>query len=167
MSSVVAAARAARARRGSEESAGSAAMECGATQPDLAHAHALQSQALKVSRMLKALANPVRLRILCQLAEGEKSVGMLERAIKLSQSALSQHLAVLRREQVVATRREGHHVIYFIASAEAAAVMRTLYDVFCGAQAAQPPGDGNGRRSAAGAQRASVGRPGQRRRQAA
>ena len=91
----------------------------------------LEAKAATVSRFLKAMANPSRLLVLCQLADGEKSVGELERAVGLSQSALSQHLAVLRREEVVKTRREGQNIYYLLASAEAAAVMHTLYEVFC------------------------------------
>lgn len=91
----------------------------------------LEAKATMVTRFLKAMANPARLLVLCQLADGEKSVGQLERAVGLSQSALSQHLAVLRREQVVKARRAGQNVFYLLASAEAAAVMHTLYEVFC------------------------------------
>lgn len=91
----------------------------------------LEAKAAMVTRFLKAMANPARLLVLCQLADGEKSVGELERAVGLSQSALSQHLAVLRREQVVTTRRAGQNIFYLLASAEAAAVMHTLYQVFC------------------------------------
>ena len=94
----------------------------------------LEARASTVTRFLKAMANPSRLLVLCQLADGEKSVGQLERAVGLSQSALSQHLAVLRRERVVKARRAGQNVFYLLASAEAAAVMQTLYEVFC-----QPP----------------------------
>lgn len=111
----------------------------------------LEARATMVTRFLKSMANPARLLVLCQLADGEKSVGQLERAVGLSQSALSQHLAVLRREQVVKSRRAGQNVFYLLASAEAAAVMQTLYEVFCRAPA---PG-------------ALVGRPRNRSRQAA
>ena len=110
----------------------------------------LEVKAVTVTRFLKAMANPSRLLVLCQLADGEKSVGELERVVGLSQSALSQHLAILRREQVVKTRREGQNIFYLLASAEAAAVMHTLYEVFC--RTPQPQ---------------LAGRFGQRRRQAA
>lgn len=110
----------------------------------------LEAKAAMVTRFLKAMANPSRLLVLCQLADGEKSVGELGEAVGLSQSALSQHLAVLRREEVVKTRREGQNIYYLLASAEATAVMHTLYEVFCRAPQAQ-----------------LVHRPGNRRRQAA
>lgn len=92
----------------------------------------LEWRALQATALLKAMSNPSRLMVLCQLAEGEKSVGQLERAIGLSQSGLSQHLAVLRRERIVATRRAGQTIYYALASMEAAAVLSALYRVFCG-----------------------------------
>ena len=83
------------------------------------------------------MANPSRLLILCQLAESEKSVGELQPLIGLSQSALSQHLAVLREKRLVRTRREGQQIFYSIASREAGALMHTLHEEFCAPQAAQ------------------------------
>jgi ArsR family transcriptional regulator, virulence genes transcriptional regulator len=98
----------------------------------------LQEKAVKVGGFLKALSNPARLLVLCQIADGEKSVGELERSVDLSQSSLSQHLAVLRREQIVATRRMGSTIFYSIASREAMAVMLALYDIFCSQIAKKP-----------------------------
>jgi ArsR family transcriptional regulator, virulence genes transcriptional regulator len=91
----------------------------------------LQSSALRACNLLKALANPTRLMVLCQIADGEKSVGELEQAVGLSQSGLSQHLAVLRSKKLVTTRRVRQTIFYSLASKEAAAVMDTLYEVFC------------------------------------
>lgn len=91
----------------------------------------LQRKAGRATSLLKAMANSSRLLILCQLAEGEKSVGELERRVRLSQSGLSQHLALLRRKGIVATRREAQSIYYSVASKEAAAVMATLYRAFC------------------------------------
>ena len=91
----------------------------------------LQKNAAHVAALLKAIANPARLVILCQLVEGECSVGALERAVGLSQSAISQHLAVLRRGDVVASRRDGQTVFYALASADIVTLMGTLHDVFC------------------------------------
>ena len=93
---------------------------------------ALKAHAVRATALLKAMSNPARLMVLCQLAEGEKSVGELEGAVDLSQSGLSQHLALLRRESIVVTRRAGQTIFYSLASEEAAAVMRTLYAIFCG-----------------------------------
>ena len=97
----------------------------------------LQKKAGRATSLLKALANSSRLLILCQLAEGEKSVGELERRVRLSQSGLSQHLALLRRKGIVATRREAQSVYYSLTSQEAAAVMATLYKLFCANGAAR------------------------------
>ncbi len=91
----------------------------------------LQDNARRAAALLKAMSNPYRLVILCQLAEGERSVGRLEEEVGLSQSGISQHLAVLRREHVVTTRREKQTVYYSLASADVAALMTTLHDVFC------------------------------------
>lgn len=92
---------------------------------------ALKEKSAQASRLLKSLANDKRLLILCHLSEGEKSVGQLERLVDLSQSALSQHLARLRRDNLVKTRRDAQTIYYSIASAEADAVLRTLYEIYC------------------------------------
>lgn len=91
----------------------------------------LQSRALRASSLLKAMSNPVRLLVLCQLAEGEKSVGELERVVDVSQSALSQHLAVLRSRRLVKARRAGQTILYSLAGREAPALLAALYQVFC------------------------------------
>jgi len=77
------------------------------------------------------MANTSRLMILCQLADGEKSVGDLRPLVGPSQSALSQHLGVLRRKHLVRTRRAGQSIYYSLASGHAAAVMSMLYAGFC------------------------------------
>lgn len=91
----------------------------------------LEKNAHKACDLLGAMANTSRLMILCQLAGGEKSVSELQPLIGLSQSALSQHLAVLRRKHVVRTRRAGQSIHYSLASPQAASVMATLHDQFC------------------------------------
>ena len=91
----------------------------------------LQRSARRAAPLLKAMSNPARLVILCQLAEGERSVGELEEQMDLSQSGISQHLAVLRREHVVVTRRDKQTVFYSLASADVMALMATLHKVFC------------------------------------
>ncbi|OHC83412.1 MAG: ArsR family transcriptional regulator [Rhodospirillales bacterium RIFCSPLOWO2_12_FULL_67_15] len=97
--------------------------------------HTIQTNALRASALLKAMSNQHRLMILCQLVPGEKSVGELERIIGLSQSALSQHLARLRRDQMVKTRRAAQTIYYSLNGEEASAVIETLYDLYCGATA--------------------------------
>ncbi len=85
--------------------------------------------------MLKALANERRLQVLCLLAGGERSVGELNELLDLSQSALSQHLAVLRDEQLVLTRREAQTIYYSLMPGPAAAVIETLHRYYCSAMA--------------------------------
>ena len=91
----------------------------------------LEKNATRACSLLDAMSNPSRLLILCHLAESEKSVGELQPLIGLSQSALSQHLAVLRQKRLVRTRRAGQQIYYSMASDEAAAVMHTLHETFC------------------------------------
>lgn len=91
----------------------------------------LQENARRAAGLLKAMSNPSRLVILCQLAEGERSVGELEDEVGITQSGISQHLAVLRREHVVTTRREKQTVFYSLASEDVVALMHTLHEVFC------------------------------------
>jgi DNA-binding transcriptional ArsR family regulator len=91
----------------------------------------LEARALRAAGLLKAMANPVRLRVLCQLAEGEKSVGELEQVAAVSQSALSQHLALLRQRGLVRSRRAGQAIFYALDGAEAPALLAALYEVYC------------------------------------
>lgn len=91
----------------------------------------MQVNARRATALLKSMANETRLLILCQLSQGEMSVSELAKVIPLSQSALSQHLALLRREQLVATRRESQFVWYSLDSEEVKAVIATLYAQFC------------------------------------
>jgi DNA-binding transcriptional ArsR family regulator len=99
----------------------------------------LQRRAEEASELLKALGNARRLMILCQLAAGEKSVGELVRRIGLSQSALSQHLARLRRDGLVSTRRSAQTIYYAIAGTEARALLQALHALYCAREAAEPP----------------------------
>jgi ArsR family transcriptional regulator len=92
-----------------------------------------EASAAEAARLMRALASERRLMILCQLADGERSVGELQPRVGLSQSALSQHLAVLREEGVVATRREGQTIWYRIADPAAVKLVATLADIFCSA----------------------------------
>jgi len=91
----------------------------------------LQKNAQRASSLLKAMSNQHRLMILCQLIHGEKSVGELEGIIGLSQSALSQHLARLRRDNLVSTRRSAQTIFYSLQGEEASAVIETLYSLYC------------------------------------
>lgn len=86
----------------------------------------------KASQLLKLLANENRLLILCKLSEvGEISVTELSEHIKLSQSALSQHLAKMREQGIVSTRRESQSIFYRIDNSDVAKIMQTLHDIYC------------------------------------
>jgi DNA-binding transcriptional ArsR family regulator len=91
----------------------------------------MHDAAAEAARLLKALANPDRLMLLCRLSQGEMSVGELEAELGILQPTLSQQLTVLRNEDLVETRREGKHVFYRVRSREALAVLQVLYDQFC------------------------------------
>lgn len=92
---------------------------------------ALQSAAAKACALLKVLAHPDRLILLCRLAQGEFCVGDLEVDLGIRQPSLSQQLGVLRQEGLVDTRREGKNIYYRLVSADAAAVMQVLHGRLC------------------------------------
>lgn len=89
-------------------------------------AHAGEAAAL-----LKALAHPARLVVLCRLVEGEAAVGELQPLTGLSPSALSQHLAVLRAMELVATRRESQTIFYSLVESPALGVLQALHAAYC------------------------------------
>ena len=101
---------------------------CVVPQLDIAQ---LRSRAIRANALMKAMGNEHRLLILCQVLHGEKSVGELERSIGLSQSALSQHLARLRRDGLVRTRRQAQTIYYSLEGKEARAIIDTLYRLYC------------------------------------
>lgn len=88
----------------------------------------------EAAALLKALAHPARLLVLCQLVEGESSVGELQPITGLSMSALSQHLAVLREMALVQTRRESQTIYYSLAEGPAVGVLDALYAAYCASQ---------------------------------
>ena len=91
----------------------------------------MSDNAQRATDFLKALAHESRLMMLCILAEGEKSVGELEEILSLRQPTVSQQLARLRGDGLVATRRDGKAIYYRLASEEARIVIGAVYDVFC------------------------------------
>ncbi len=91
----------------------------------------MRQNSAQAARLLKGLANENRLLILCVLAEGEQSVGQLNTRVDLSQSALSQHLAVLRGQGLVKTRREAQTIYYSLAATEALRIVALLHDIYC------------------------------------
>jgi len=107
----------------------------------------MQARASDAADLLKALANPQRLRLLCMLVGKEKAVGQLNDQLpELSQSALSQHLARLREQGLVRTRRESQTIWYSLEEGPAQVVIATLYDIFCtperGGPLCEPPASG-------------------------
>ncbi|MBT8059200.1 MAG: metalloregulator ArsR/SmtB family transcription factor [Gammaproteobacteria bacterium] len=94
---------------------------------------AMKRNATDAVSLLKGLANESRLMIMCVLSEGEVSVGQLNQRIRLSQSALSQHLAVLREQGLVQTRRESQTIYYSLADTAAMDIVELLHEAYCGA----------------------------------
>ena len=92
---------------------------------------AMQRNATDAVNLLKGLANESRLMIMCVLSEGELSVGQLNQRIQLSQSALSQHLAVLREQGLVQTRRESQTIYYRMSDSTAYNIIELLHEVYC------------------------------------
>jgi ArsR family transcriptional regulator len=90
-----------------------------------------EESAGRAAALLRLLSNEKRLMVLCQLADGELSVSEIQSRVGLSQSALSQHLALLRDEGVVATRRERQTIYYRVADQAAMRIMQTLAELFC------------------------------------
>ena len=95
----------------------------------------MEKAAGQASALLKALANEHRLMLLCQLADGEKSVGALTDLVGLAQSAVSQHLARLREQGLVKTRRHAQTIYYALDNDRARQVIELLYHMYCAPQA--------------------------------
>jgi len=91
----------------------------------------LRAKANIASNLMKVIANPDRLMLLCQLSQGEKSVGELESLLDIRQPTLSQQLTVLREAELVATRREGKNIFYHVSSQSALALMQVLSQEIC------------------------------------
>jgi DNA-binding transcriptional ArsR family regulator len=89
--------------------------------------------------LMKALANPHRLAIMCQLNEKERSVSELADLLNIRVSTVSQHLALLRRDGLVTARRNGQTIWYSVGSAPARELIRTLYRIYCEPAAGCPP----------------------------
>ncbi len=103
-----------------------------ATESDQDPFAALQAKAVEVAALLKALAHPDRLMLLCQLSQGERCVAELGEATGVAQPSLSQQLGILRAEGLVATRREGKFIHYRVASEGVQVVLEALYGHYCG-----------------------------------
>ena len=109
--------------------------------PETLNLPEMQAAAVRACALLKTLANPDRLLLLCQLTQAEYCVSELAAASGIAQPTLSQQLGVLREERLVTTRRDGKQIYYSLASDAASAVLQVLYQKFC----AKPAGGSNDR----------------------
>jgi DNA-binding transcriptional ArsR family regulator len=91
----------------------------------------MASAAARASELMKTLGHKDRLMVLCHLSTGEKSVGQLAVLLDIPQSPLSQHLARMRKENLVTTRREAQTIYYSIASIEAARMVQLMHELYC------------------------------------
>ncbi len=91
----------------------------------------MERAADQASDLLRALSNRHRLLIICQLIDGERSVGELAEFLNLRDSTVSQHLALLRKDGLVSARRDGQTIYYSIISDPAREVLKTLYQAYC------------------------------------
>ncbi|HKS91629.1 MAG TPA: metalloregulator ArsR/SmtB family transcription factor [Tepidiformaceae bacterium] len=98
----------------------------------------MRGAAGEASDLLKSLANPHRLLILCQLTQGERSVGELAAFLDIRDTAVSQHLALLRREGRVSTRREGQTIFYSLADNPSREVLAVLARIYCSPPRGKP-----------------------------
>lgn len=101
---------------------------------------AMRAAADEATALLKAMSNCHRMMILCQLIEGEKSVGQLADFLGIRDSTASQHLALLRRDRIISGRRDGQTIWYRISSQPALQVMRALYAAYCAGSETEPNG---------------------------
>lgn len=103
---------------------------------------AMRKAAEKAVGLLKALSNEHRLLILCQLVEGEKTVGQLAELLGIRHSTASQHLSLLRRDGIITGRREGQTIWYRISSKPALDIMQVLYASYCAGSKTRGEGEG-------------------------
>ena len=91
----------------------------------------MQRKADEAAALLKSLAHPSRLLVLCALVQREHTAGELEELVGLSQSAVSQHLAKLRKEGIVSTRREAQKIFYSLSNNDVKSILETMHGVYC------------------------------------
>jgi len=103
-------------------------MTTNAMELDVGKMHAAAEEA---TGLLRALANPDRLLVLCHLSQGERCVSDMEEELGIQQPTLSQQLTVLRTQELVSTRRDGKRIYYSVSDPKALAVLETLYRLFC------------------------------------
>lgn len=98
----------------------------------------MQQNANAAAELLKTLANPTRLMVVCNILKQEHTVGELEKLIGINQSALSQHLSRLRHEGIVSCRREGQNAYYSLQDERSRHIIEALYGIFCGMESIPP-----------------------------
>ncbi|MGF1908476.1 metalloregulator ArsR/SmtB family transcription factor [Vibrio kasasachensis] len=91
----------------------------------------MQKNAIDAAELLKVLAHPERLMVVCQLTQGELGAGVLQACSTLSQSAFSQHLTVLRKHNIIQARKESQQVFYSLADPRVETLIQALHSVFC------------------------------------
>ncbi|EGR0550312.1 helix-turn-helix transcriptional regulator [Vibrio cholerae] len=91
----------------------------------------MKKNAEEVAELLRVMAHPERLMVLCQLTQSEMGVGQLQQGSTLSQSAFSQHLTVLRKHGIIQARKESQQVFYSLADSRITALIQSLQNVFC------------------------------------
>ncbi|UGA57039.1 metalloregulator ArsR/SmtB family transcription factor [Vibrio sp. DW001] len=91
----------------------------------------MQSNAVEMSELLKTMAHPERLMVLCQLMQGELGAGKLQEQSSLSQSAFSQHLTVLRKHGLVNVRKESQQVFYSLSDERVGSLIASLHQIYC------------------------------------
>ncbi|HGP5385530.1 TPA: metalloregulator ArsR/SmtB family transcription factor [Vibrio cholerae O1] len=91
----------------------------------------MKKNAEEVAELLRVMAHPERLMVLCQLTQSEMGVGQLQQGSTLSQSAFSQHLTVLRKHGIIQARKEPQQVFYRLADSRITALIQSLQNVFC------------------------------------
>ncbi|WP_375749846.1 metalloregulator ArsR/SmtB family transcription factor [Vibrio sp. HN007] len=91
----------------------------------------MHSNAKEVSELLKTMAHPERLMVLCQLTQGEVGAGKLQDCSSLSQSAFSQHLTVLKKQNLVSVRKESQQVFYSLSDTRVLDLIKSLHTIYC------------------------------------
>lgn len=91
----------------------------------------MQQAAVQACTLMKALSHPDRLMVLCQLKEGEKSVGQIAEMVGIAQSPLSQHLSKMRLQGIVKNRRSAQSIFYSLANEEVERIIDLLYEMYC------------------------------------
>lgn len=91
----------------------------------------MRKAASKATGVMRSMAHGDRLLLLCQLSQGERSVGELEELLGLRQPSLSQQLGVLREEKLVRTRRQGKHIYYSVTRRDVLELLDSLYRIYC------------------------------------